>query len=303
MENHKTIVCNYLNHKQQYDSHLSNISKFIHNLVFDDTIIDNITESPIIYSFCIGEYWLLPIFLLKCGFGITILIKGRVLNKYSLLFDILKNDLKSKQSVRADVNFISSDDSNVILKLKTAISNGNKIVAYIDGNTGAADSKKNLIKTTFFSQPILFHQGVAFLSYIFKIKPVGVVILPKGTKSQIELLSDNFNLDLDRSTFIKNVITRQLLNLKELITQYGTAIWDAIESVHSWIDINNIVLDNYMIGEKKFIDKKDVKYNIFRYAPFHFNNDYYLFDKKEYLIYRVTKDCYKQYNEIARLYF
>jgi|GEM_PF-693920 len=252
LENHKTIVCNYLNHKQQYDSHLSNISKFIHNLVFDDTIIGNITESPIIYSFCIGEYWLLPIFLLKCGFGITILIKGRVLNKYSLLFDILKNDLKSKQSVRADVNFISSDDNNVILKLKTAISNGNKIVAYIDGNAGVADSKKNLIKTTFFSQPILFHQGVAFLSYIFKIKPVGVVILPKGTKSQIELLSDNFNLDLDRSTFIKNVITRQLLNLKELITQYGTAIWDAIESAHSWIDINNIVLDNYMIKKRHF---------------------------------------------------
>ena len=42
LEKHKTIVRNYLKHKHQYDSNLSNANESIGNLVFDDTIIDNI---------------------------------------------------------------------------------------------------------------------------------------------------------------------------------------------------------------------------------------------------------------------
>ncbi len=44
LEKHKTIVRNYLKHKHQYDSNLSNANESIGNLVFDDTIIDNIFD-------------------------------------------------------------------------------------------------------------------------------------------------------------------------------------------------------------------------------------------------------------------
>lgn len=303
LQNHTRIVNDYLKYKQQCERHLSNANKFSYNYVFDNTIISNIVNAPIIYSFCIGEYRLLPIFLLECGFNISILIKGRILNKYSAFFDTLKKNLKINNSTQTNVDFISSDDRNVLLKLRNAISDGKKILVFIDGNAGSVDNKKNVIKTSFFAQPILFHQGVAFLSYIFKVKPIGIVLLFKNDKIQIELLPNNSILNSDKNTFINSVISEQLSYLSTLITQYGTAVWDAVESIHSWIDINNINLNNFEIGENLFLDRNNTKCNIFRYAPFHFHNEYYLLDKKRYLTHKVTKHLYEQYSKIARIYF
>lgn len=299
---HKQIVNEYLKYKNQSILTLNNADTLLKGENIDISIINKLKNSPIIYSYCIGEYRLLPIFLLFCGFSITILMKGRILKKYSSYYYELLRKIQNTYSINTNVSFVSSDEQGSIIKLRNAISNGSKIIIYLDGNSGTTNNTKNTFKTRFLSQEILFHQGVSYLSYIFNVQPIGVTIFKNGNKLDIELLQSNNNSEQDKNTFINNQTKTQLLNLENLLTKNNISIWDSLESIHSWIDKNNMNLDNFIKGENRFFNENNTKYNIFRYAPFHFNNEYYLLDKKEYLTYKISKNCYEQYSDIAKIY-
>ena len=90
-------------------------------------------------------------------------------------------------------------------------------------------------------------------------------------------------------------------DLEGLLKEIETSKWDTLEGIHKWLDTENLNLENYTNGERTFLNRKDIEFNTFRYSPFYLGKDYFVFDKKQYLTYKIKKKDYKTYAKYIEL--
>ena len=176
LDEHKKFLYRYLSYKEESYHRFVNSFDYLSAILPNKSIIDEIDKSQIIYSYCIGEYRMLPVLLNQLGYNITILMAGRVKSQQSELFYLLNQHLRRANLSKQRIKFLTSEEDNVIWKLKSDIVNGNKVLVYIDGNSGVVKSRKNLVHSSFFSQTVYLHQGISYLSHVIKMLPLGIAI-------------------------------------------------------------------------------------------------------------------------------
>ena len=294
LEEHKDVLRCYLAYKESSYNRFINAINYVNLIQPNKSIIDEIDKSNIIYSYCIGEYRMLPILLTHLGYNITILMEGRIKKQQADLFLALNDRLNGSKLSKQKLKFVSSDESNIIWTLKSDIANGNKVLVFIDGNSGVNKNIKNLLSYSFFSQTVFLHQGISYLSDFVKTVPIGIVLFyDEGFTLKMFKHEDCSNSG--RSLLVAGLTNEIYSNLEELINTVDISKWDALEGIYKWLDTENLNFENYENGEKKFLDNANVEFNAFRYSPFYLDKDYFIFDKKQYLTYRIQKKDYRRY--------
>lgn len=301
LDKHRNILYRYLSHKELIYNRFANPIQHLDSIIPNKEILSKIDTSRIIYSYCIGEYRMIPILLNQLGYDVTILMEERIKHKQADLFLELNNYLNSQSSlIKQKLKFISSQESNVIWKLKSDIINGRKLLVFIDGNSGVNKNHKNLIKSSFFSQDVFLHQGISFLSHSIKTIPYGIVMFYKKSFSFSTFEHKDYT-HYDRSTFVLRMTNEIFSNLSSLLTNQEISTWDTLEGVYKWLDIEKLNLENYENGENIFFKNTNIEFNAFRYSPFFLGKDYFIFDKKQYLTYKIQKKDYKKFIKYIEL--
>ena len=300
LDEHKEILYRYLSYKEESYHRFVNSFDYLSAILPNKSIIDEIDKSQIIYSYCIGEYRMLPVLLNQLGYNITILMAGRVKSQQSELFYLLNQHLRRANLSKQRIKFLTSEEDNVIWKLKSDIVNGNKVLVYIDGNSGVVKSRKNLVHSSFFSQTVYLHQGISYLSHVIKMLPLGIAIF-YDKEFIFKTFKHNSIIHSDRNLFAKNLTIKMFSDLEGLLKEIETSKWDTLEGIHKWLDTENLNLENYTNGERTFLNRKDIEFNTFRYSPFYLGKDYFVFDKKQYLTYKIKKKDYKTYAKYIEL--
>ncbi len=294
LDEHKDVLRCYLSYKEASYNRFINSKNYVNLMLPNKSIIDEIDKSNIIYSYCIGEYRMLPILLNQYGYNITILMEGRVMRQQTELFLSLKDNLNDSKLLKPKLKFISSDENNVILKLKSDIASGYKVLVFIDGNSGVNKNIKNLLNHSFFSQTVFLHQGISYLSHFIKTMPLGVVLF-YDEEFTFKVFKHKDNLHLDRIQFANKLTNEIYSNLAELLNNVDISKWDTLEGIYKWLDTEKLNLENYEKGENSFLDNTNIEFNAFRYSPFYLDKEYFVFDKKQYLTYKIQKKDYRRY--------
>lgn len=301
LDEHKEVLYRYLSYKEASYHRFINPIEYLNAIFPNKSIIDEIDKSQIIYSYCIGEYRMLPILINQLGYNITVLLAGRIKNQQSELFYSLNQHLNGSKLSKQKLKFISSEEDNVIWKLKSDIANGNKVLVFIDGNSGVDKNPKNLIRSSFFSQTVFLHQGISYLSHIIKAIPLGIVMSYNNEEFLFNSFKHNNIIHSDRNSFAKNLIVEIFSDLEELLIKIDISKWDTLEGIHKWLDNGNLNFENYKNGENSFLNNANIEFNAFRYSPFYLGKNYYIFDKKQYLTYKIQKKDYKKYAKYIEL--
>jgi len=300
LDEHKEVLYRYLSYKETSYSRFINSMEYLSSILPNQSIIDEIDKSHIIYSYCIGEYRMLPVLLTQLGYNTTVLMKGRIKNQQSELFFSLNQYLNGSKLSKQKLKFISSEEDNVLWKLKSDIANGNKVLVFIDGNSGVDKNPKNLVRSSFFSQPVFLHQGISYLSYIVKTIPLGIV-MSYNEEFTFNTFKHNNIFHSGRNLFAKNLIIDIFSDLEELLKKIDLSKWDTLEGIHKWLDTENLNFENYKNGENSFLNNANIEFNAFRYSPFSLGKDYFVFDKKQYLTYKIQKKDYRAYAKYVEL--
>jgi hypothetical protein len=296
LEKHREIFLKNIVYKEHISSHLRNPKKHLKNIQPKEQILKLLEKTSIIYSFCIGEYRLIPALINQLGYDITILVEDRIKQQQQTFFNRLNNELNSSSSRKPILEIVSSNDEGLIYKLKKNINKGHKVLIFFDGNSGINKNSNNLIKTHFFSQNAFFHKGLAFLSHNLGIQPAGLILYSKSDQYYTEEIDQLNYLHLSLNNYCEKLTTEITNSLSKLIVKHGVSNWDTLESIHKWLDLTSMNFNNYEIGESKFLQDKNIEFNYFRYAPFHLGGEYYIFDKKRYLSYEISRSEYKDYS-------
>lgn len=97
LDEHRKVLYRYLSYKEESYYRFLNSIEYLNAILPNNSIIDEIDKSAIIYSYCIGEYRMLPVLLSQLGYNITILMEGRIKSQQSELFISLNKYLKGSK--------------------------------------------------------------------------------------------------------------------------------------------------------------------------------------------------------------
>lgn len=156
---HREFLYRYLSFKEESYNRFVNSIDYLDTILPNKSVTEEIDKSQIIYSYCVGEYRILPILLSQLGYNITVLMTGRIKDQQSEFFFSLNQNLNRAKLSNQELRFISSEEDNVIWKLKADISKGNKVLVFIDGNSGVDRNSKNLICSSFFLNQSTYIRG------------------------------------------------------------------------------------------------------------------------------------------------
>lgn len=266
----------------------------IGNTSAEDELVKNFGQ--LVYSFQIGNYLQV----------LSLILESK--HKLNLIVEKTTNDLRFRQLKKQIpifkrlfgftplIEILSIKTPSLTYKIKHKIEKGEKVLIYFDGNSGVKKNKtgKSLLTTDFFTQKAFFRQGLALLSYLTRQPPVGICFL-ENNKVKIfrhEISFKEYNL----KEYCNKLTSEIVKNLTSVLKVEKLYTWAKLAEINNWIDTENINLENYNKGEKQFLNEyPNLPINLFRYAPFLVGKGYYMFDKKRYLTYPITKKEYRYY--------
>lgn len=187
----------YTQHKLTANIKLKQYLEKKFTIKLPDSWLNALKSHNIFYSFCYGLFKLVPATILAQGFPVAILMSEELKFRQSDYFMQLAELNLGQNRWNTDIRFLSHRDENLLFKMKTLINSGYKIIFFIDGNKGIEQplNNKNLYETTFKQSTLLFHQGFAWLSYLYKTDIIhGLIITSDNNDIKCKHLGDNIEL-------------------------------------------------------------------------------------------------------------
>ena len=297
-ENHESIFENILFHQKRGIENQKNFSHLDQAEILGLKQVNNSYKlhQSIFCSFHLGSYRLINLFLIKNKIAYTLVISKRLLKEQGN--DYL--DFYIKQCDRDVVGFevIDADSPTSTMNMVKHLKNGRSLLIYTDGNLGSGVDIKNSRNTClidFMSQKIYARTGVAYLSYILNI-PIIPVFSYLSTKNkdvlkfEKQIMPDLKSTKLEYCKYVTSLIYG---NAEALIRRYPDQ-WEG------WLYLHKIAVIDKTIENKKriFLNLKNNKntnliFNKLDFGLFQIGSTYYLFQKKGYKSYQISKDLYK----------
>lgn len=297
-ENHESIFKNILFHQKRGVENQKNFSHLDQAEILGLKSVNNSYKlhQSIFCSFHLGSYRLINLFLIKNKIAYTLVISNRLLKEQG--DDYLDFYIKQRHSDEVGFEVIDADSPTSTMNMVKHLKNGRSLLIYTDGNLGSGVDIKNSRNTClidFMSQKIYARTGVAYLSYLLNI-PIIPVFSYLSTKNKDVLKFEKQIMPDLKSTkleYCKNVTSLIYGNAEALIRRYPDQ-WEG------WLYLHKIAVIDKTIENKKriFLNLKkntntNLIFNKLDFGLFQIGSTYYLFQKKGYKSYQISKDLYK----------
>ncbi|GEM_PF-2828115 len=238
----------------------------------------------IFYSYCFGLFKLVPLTFFTAGYPVAILVSDSLRSRQSPYFEKLRERRLPWNNQSITFKLIGHKDSNLFFKIKSLISQGYKIIFFVDGNKGIENTQKNLLNIQFKRTNIMFHQGFGMINYLYKSNILnGLCITNNADKIIGEHFVDHINSSLIKLDYIPSIINTVVKNLDTLIQPESVHQWDALLSIYKWKNNNN-ELDTF----KQPVTKKF--YTSFSISK----NEFYILNHKSFMVFPTDEKTYNK---------
>lgn len=239
----------------------------------------------IIATFHTGPYRLLPLYLMKQKIPFTLLVSRDVAQQQGAANCLLQQRLAGKgKEMLFDTLIV--EEPLVLLKLKRAIEAGRFVLAYIDGNMGAARSgrSKRDVLLSFLGDKLWVKTGVADMAFRLACPfYISVANFDEQGKAWITLYQVlGYAAHKSRAAFIVNTMQKLYNQLEATIREYPMQ-WEGWLYIHADLE--------------RVIDTEQTAY-VRHYMPFEIDGNYFLLHKHSYAAFRIPKEIFDKIKEI-----
>lgn len=278
--------------EQSYSSVIENTT--LEN--FNDDFFHSLNQAAgIICTFHTGSYRIINHYLLKNKVTFSLVAAKSVLESQAKELERLHELLYLKDSPM--FNIIDAEEPNSMFQMIKAIKRGEKLVFYIDGNTGVQlkDEKDNTFcSIRFLNQGLYARKGIGYLSYITKtpififscyrksIDDIRLAYLDKIVPSPTE----------DRELFVLNS-TQSIYNSLASIVNIYPGQWEGWLYLQQSINLINKVEHPKPNKQEKQLTSSQFKFNKDYFGVFNLNTGFYLFKKSEFSFFLIDSDIYE----------
>lgn len=227
-----------------------------------------ISRYSVFYSFCYGYYKFIAVALALAGYKIAVLVSPQVYASQLIFFSIGKETFEEKYGRLLDVDIVPITQANLFIHLRKKISQGYKIIIFVDGNMGIHENGKLLREYDFFNTRVSFHSGYAYLNKLCGYNSVCGLLcqINHNTIEVITLEKCISEVDGMNKGYIDTVNMIILDQLSQLI-KMGICQWDSLPSVYTW--------------------SRCLKRTTPSYFPFILEGDYCVINIADFMIYRI----------------
>lgn len=244
----------------------------------DIEILKSILDrQSLFYSYCFDHYNLLPSLLLSLSNEVIVVVSDSLLAKLGSFFTEEARRLSSKMNSEVKIQFITNTEPNLLFKLKKAVTNGSKILIFVDGNKGNSKEKEeNLLLTNLKGHKIFFHQGFGLLSYILRNDILtGVLVRKNQQKIYLDIITDKIDIGLGLKEYRTQASELLVKHLNDTIDLDHVHLWNNLLTVHEWF-----IIDEETTGTKYATCKiGENEYCAIEYDTF----KVYIINREEYL--------------------
>lgn len=223
-----------------------------------------------ITCFHTGAYRLLNVLLAREGVSYALLLSRQTIRREGKLF----LEAYKRYAPTGRFLLLDAEMSTSIFKIGHLLKEGYHILAYPDGNVGAANNVTNLQQIPFLKHQLQVRTGIPFLAHLYK-KPI--YQLNSTRLNTLTVKYDDLKCiypESPRKQFIKHALKNLYQPLQHLLLR-DPGQWTCWPQVH------------LHMAEAKTI-KADSE-NPERWAIFKQSNQLFLFDKRSYLSYRIDR--------------
>ena len=239
----------------------------------------------IIATFHTGPYRLLPLYLMKNKIPFTLLVSRDVAEQQGAANRLLQQRLagKGKESL---FDTLIVEEPLVLLKMKRAIEAGRFVLAYIDGNMGAAGSgrSKRDVLLPFLGAKLWVKTGVADMAFRLACPFYTCVAnFDKRGRAEITLHQTvGYKEHKSRAAFIVNTVQNLYHQLETTVRDYPMQ-WEGWLYIHA--DLERVT------------DAEQTAY-VRHYMPFEIDGNYFLLHKHSYATFRIPKEIFDKIKEV-----
>lgn len=253
------------------------------------SIFTQLNNGPAIFcTFHMGSNRMVNHFLAANKIPFTLVIANHISKEEGDLFVQMFNNVY-KSNLDNELRIIQAEQPNAALKMLRELKNGNSLLVYIDGNTGAGDDSiknENRHKIVFLNQSIYARTGVAYLSYIANVPIIPVVCYRKSLEDlKLKFFPSIFPEKNMEKTIFTKVTTQKIFDLFVTILEKYPEQWEC------WIYLHQVANTKEFIHSKNAIDYS-FRLNKKKFGVFNINSDLFLFDKSSYSSYPIDSKTY-----------
>jgi len=246
-------------------------------LGWNSSWLAHMKENPgFITCFHTGAYRLLNLLLAREGLSYALLLSKQTIKREGRLF----LEAYKKYAPAGRFLLLDAEMSSSIFKIGHLLKDGYNVLAYPDGNMGAANGTANLHQIPFLKHLLLVRTGIPFLAHLYK-KPI--YQLNSRRLDTLTVKYDEFNSiipETPRQQFIGHALKDLYKPLHQLLL-HDAGQWTCWPQAH-----------NYMTDAKGL--KADPE-NPEHWAIFKQSNQFFLFDKRSYLSYPIDRNELSHY--------
>jgi len=147
-------------------------------------------DGPRIWAcFHIGPYALMARALIRCGYGIAILLKDEVFEEqYPMYMQQFKRSF-GREPKPTELRFVRSSSSRSLIQLRQLLKKGYHVICYIDGEEGGS-GERGWTQVHVHSNPLDVRMGMAILSQLSGVPIRPVIFTTEGDKLTVRSRGD-----------------------------------------------------------------------------------------------------------------
>src|SRR5690606_30329120 len=181
----------YIHQKYLQQEHFKHDNTFLPQLEEQLPKVDG----PRIWAcFHIGPYALMARALIRCGYGIAILLKDEVFEEqYPMYMQQFKKSF-GREPKPTELQFVRSSSSRSLIQLKQLLKRDYHVICYVDGEEGGS-GEKGWTQVQLHKTPVNVRMGIALLSHWTGVPIRPVVLTTEEQKLTLRSGEDIYGSD------------------------------------------------------------------------------------------------------------
>jgi len=268
---------------ESFDRNVLHISDLC-SLNGDLSALENTSSPSIFCTFHLGSYRIIANLLLKKGHHFTTIVRKDVYKQQ--IESMMEYTAKMKQNygTKSEVNVVSAEDPNIVLKLLRELKAGRSLLVYLDGNIGISDEK--LEQISFLSQTIGARKGMAYLSYVAGVPLVPVISYRKPDMSNVLFMGEGIYPDksIPKEAYSRGVLQTIFDFFAKYVANFPEQ-WEGWNYIHHSLQTDETSLSPPPPSAYR---RLNYQFNERRYSIFDLKESPVLFDKRYYSTYEIS---------------